>query len=179
MAILTNNPFDHVDSPLPTIMNGPFNRVPVFSTMGRGPRGEKGDTGATGPQGAKGDKGDKGDRGPMGVQGEIGPQGPQGPKGDKGDKGDPGEGGGSFVYASEAYTVASGDLPMTDVLIPISGFDPSDDMLLVSVDGSMLIEGVDFARGITGPDDAPCITLDTPISHAGTVVGFYSIGMRS
>ena len=42
--ILTNNPFDHIDSPLPTVANGPFNRVPVFSTMGRGPRGEKGDT---------------------------------------------------------------------------------------------------------------------------------------
>lgn len=43
MTQLTNNPFDHVDSPLSTIMNGPFNRIPIFSTMGRGPRGEKGD----------------------------------------------------------------------------------------------------------------------------------------
>ena len=165
--------------PRPAIATPILNRHPVFSLLGRGPRGEKGDTGATGPQGAKGDKGDKGDTGPMGVQGEIGPQGPQGPKGDKGDKGDPGEGGGSLVHASDVYTVASGDLPMTDVPIPISDFEPGGDVLLVSVDGSMLVEGVDFHRGITGPDDTPCITLATPISHANAEVGFYSIGMRA
>ena len=37
MAIV-DNPFDYVDKP-PV----PLHRVPVFSTMGRGPRGEKGD----------------------------------------------------------------------------------------------------------------------------------------
>ena len=138
--------------PRPAIATPILNRHPVFSLLGRGPRGEKGDTGATGPQGAKGDKGDKGD---------------------------PGEGGGSLVHASDVYTVASGDLPMTDVPIPISDFEPGGDVLLVSVDGSMLVEGVDFHRGITGPDDTPCITLATPISHANAEVGFYSIGMRA
>lgn len=47
-----SNPFDHMlphDGPYPTVaMPQPFNRVPVFSTMGRGPRGEKGERGFPG-----------------------------------------------------------------------------------------------------------------------------------
>lgn len=46
--VITNNPFDHFDHQLPTVVNGPFNRMPVFSTMGRGPRGEKGERGFPG-----------------------------------------------------------------------------------------------------------------------------------
>lgn len=47
-----SNPFDHMlphDGPYPTVaMPQPFNRVPVFSTMGRGPRGEQGERGFPG-----------------------------------------------------------------------------------------------------------------------------------
>lgn len=47
MPLLTNDPFSYFDHTpgLPTAARPPFNRVPVFSTMGRGPRGEKGEKG--------------------------------------------------------------------------------------------------------------------------------------
>lgn len=52
MSEYAMNPFDHLaphDGLYPTVaMPHPFNRQPVFSTMGRGPRGEKGDPGAAG-----------------------------------------------------------------------------------------------------------------------------------
>lgn len=52
MADYAYNPFDHLeplDGPYPTVaMPHPFNRQPVFSTMGRGPRGEQGERGFPG-----------------------------------------------------------------------------------------------------------------------------------
>ena len=49
MSEYAMNPFDHLapyDGPYPKVaMPHPFNRHPIFSTMGRGPRGEKGDVG--------------------------------------------------------------------------------------------------------------------------------------
>jgi len=51
-----DNQFDHLH-PVGRDLRTPFNRVPVFSTMGRGPRGEKGE------------KGDKGS--PATIEGEI------------------------------------------------------------------------------------------------------------
>lgn len=41
-----SNPFNEYEhGPFSPPVNAPFNRIPVFSTMGRGPRGEKGDKG--------------------------------------------------------------------------------------------------------------------------------------
>lgn len=88
------NPFDHLEphhGPYPTVaMPKPFNRQPVFSTMGRGPRGEQGIQGPQGPQGERGPEGPKGDMGPQGPQGERGTRGVQGPQGIQGPQGEQG-----------------------------------------------------------------------------------------
>lgn len=138
--------------------------VPVFSTLGKGPRGEKGDPG---PQGPKGDQGTEGPRGPQGIQGE---------------KGDPFLFNdltpeqfdiiyqnvahlGSYVEDAQYITV----LATTEyVPIPIQNYDDFD-ILFVFIEGLMLLEGIDYV--ITDGN----IQLFTPIEKRGTKVLFRAL----
>lgn len=142
--------------------------IAVVSPVGVGPKGDTGDKGDKGDTGDKGDKGDTGD------------------KGDKGDKGD------ALTYddltddqkdkfardaasdimtamysISEAtYITPSGTT--SQIQIPIQGYS-ADDILLIDVNGLTLAYGEDYT--ISGNT----VTLNTPITQAGTKVNFKAI----
>lgn len=163
--------------------------VPVFTTIGKGPKGDKGDAGEAGepgprgPMGIQGPQGPRGEAGPQGIEGIRGPRGIQGEQGVQGPKGDPLlftdlteeelasiYENVSFVSTYEktgTYTTQSDDEDV--IIIPIQDLQP-DDMLFITVDGLQLVEGVDYTR------NGNQINLGEPIPDAGTTVCIRAIG---
>ena len=136
--------------------------MPLFSTLGKGPKGDAGE------------KGDKGDAGPRGPQGATGPRGAVGPKGDKGDNlvfSDLTEEELDSIYEHVAY--AYNDYEDADyytdsdyvdqIEIP---FDNVNEWDLIFVD----VEGLDLAQGTDYGYDTEYIYLSQPITHFGTKV---------
>ena len=163
--------------------------VPVFTTIGKGPKGDKGDAGEAGepgprgPMGLQGPQGPRGETGPQGIQGVRGPIGPQGPQGEQGIQGAPllftdlTQEELDSIYENVSYVstiertgvyTTVGDSEQ-NIIIPISNMDP-DDILFVTIDGRQLVEGIDYT--VSNGE----IHLAYPITESGVNVCFRAIG---
>ena len=147
--------------------------IPRGATGAQGPAGADGAPGERGPQGPAGQDGAEG---PQGPKGDPGPEGPQGPKGDPGPQGPAGPGvaaGGTtgqvLVKSSNAdydtewktpsggvgsgvvrktITVARIQKLPTQTRVHVSGFDPGDKIVSISL--SMAISSVSCQANLTG-----------------------------